>query len=113
MTITKIADAQWHRLPVYVRDYITELRGEVQKLRTELSTLRGQQQTSIEINPYRNDGVRVFVEEHETIRYTLSNGRIDVRLRHGRLNINSVSLGEHVMDIRPCASNDFSVGFSK
>ena len=107
--------ARIERLPKWAQSEIQVLRRNLKASREELSAALGSKETSVEVEPYRHlDGQpRCFLEPRTTVRFTLSGGEIDVRLRDGRLELMSCNRGPVGMDFtaRPRAANVLWVGF--
>lgn len=103
---------QRKKLPAYARDRLYALESEVAALKEQLATFSGEE-SPIEVDPYRRDGLRLYIPEHLVVRYTFPNGHVNVCIRHGRLDINSTAFSPHVMELQPCAANSVSVGFCK
>lgn len=99
------------RLPRLWRDKILSLERAVAEYERRLCELTGVQETSVEIDPYRNKPQRRFLSEYGVIRYTLPGGEIDVRLIDSTLHMVGYAAGDADMVLLPRASNRLQVRF--
>lgn len=113
---------QFQRLPAYARDAWAKLLNQVSALESTIAALTAEHPTRVRLDPFaslRNkDAPKRYLREHDTIRYMIDGGFVDVRLTCENyvvmLSISGDTMNnDGPLSIRPRASNLMHVTFDK
>lgn len=102
------------RLPKWAQSELWRLRKNLEQAEHRLLAAFGQQETSIEVEPYRvnhdEHSGRLFLPDRTIVRFTLPAGIVDVGIRRGQVEVMAHGVSDFV--VKPNASNVIHCGFA-